>query len=103
MKGHIEDEERDPWLAPTESCESDETEVEDAKPFGAAPGLLNPLVEEARVPEVQTHEEHGAVQWDRQRDNQRRAARSDPPLNPELERWDQREGKLQTAWRDLST
>ena len=26
--------ERNPWLTPTESCASDETEVEDAKPFG---------------------------------------------------------------------
>ena len=41
--------ERSPWLTPTESCESDETEVEDEKPFKAPLGLPGPLIEETRI------------------------------------------------------
>ena len=35
--------ERNPWPTPTESCESDETEVEKVKPFSALFGLSDPL------------------------------------------------------------
>ena len=38
-----------PWLTPTESCESDETEDEGTAPFIAPPGLLDPLIEETRI------------------------------------------------------
>ena len=67
--------ERNSWLTPTESCESDETEVEVVKSFRAPPALPDPLVEEARVrePMIQTHEGHKAVCGDRQREEQRRA------------------------------
>ena len=41
-----------PWLAPTESCESDETEDEGTAPFIAPPGLPDPLIEETRIGEV---------------------------------------------------
>ena len=38
--------ERNPWLTPTESHESDESEGEDAKPFRALRGLLDRPVDE---------------------------------------------------------
>ena len=41
--------ERSPWLTPTESCESDETEVEDEKPFRPPLGLPDSLIEETRI------------------------------------------------------
>ena len=40
-----------PWLTPTESCESDETENEEVKPFKAPPGLPDILIEETRLRE----------------------------------------------------
>ena len=97
--------ERNPWLTPTESSESDETEVEEVKPFRAPPGLPDPLFEETRIqkpmmhgwetdresreplaPEVQTNNENWAAPGDRQREGQRRAEWSDSSLNSELER-----------------
>ena len=62
-------------FTPTESCESDDTEVEVVKSFRAPPALPDPLVEEARVrePMIQTREGHKAVCGDRQREEQRRA------------------------------
>ena len=70
--------ERNPWLTPTESCESDETEDEEVTPFMAPPVLPDPLAEEMRIREpkfgcqtgesgvlpaleVQTNEGHKAV------------------------------------------
>ena len=41
--------EGNPWLTPTESRESDETEDEGTAPFIAPPGLLDPLIEETRI------------------------------------------------------
>ena len=41
--------ERSPWLTPTESCESHETEVVDEKPFRPPLGLPGPLNEETRI------------------------------------------------------
>ena len=43
---------RNPSLAPTEYCESDETEEEGTAPFIAPPGLPDPLIEETRIGEV---------------------------------------------------
>ena len=44
--------ERNPWLTPTESCDSDGTEEEEeVKPFRTAPGLPDPLTEEVRIRE----------------------------------------------------
>ena len=40
-----------PWLTPTESCESDETEDEEVEPFKAPRGLPDPLIEETRIRE----------------------------------------------------
>ena len=39
--------ERKPWLTPTESCASDETEEEEVRPLRAPPGLSDPFAEEA--------------------------------------------------------
>ena len=44
--------ERNPWLTPTGSCESDETEDEGTAPFRAPPGLPDPLIGETRIREV---------------------------------------------------
>ena len=44
-------EERNPWLMPIESCESEETEVEEVKLFRAPPSLLDPLIEETKLRE----------------------------------------------------
>ena len=43
--------ERNPWRTPTESCESDETEVEEVKPFRGLFRLSDPLTEETRIRE----------------------------------------------------
>ena len=43
--------ERNPWLSPTESCESDETEDEEGKPFRALRRLPDLRVEEMRIRE----------------------------------------------------
>ena len=41
----------DPPPTPTESCESDETEVEEVKPFRTPPGLLVPVIGETKIRE----------------------------------------------------
>ena len=41
--------ERNPWLTPTESCASDETEESYAKPFRAPLGWSDPCTEEDRI------------------------------------------------------
>ena len=41
--------ETNPWPAPTESGEIDETEDEGTAPFRAPPDLRDPLIEETRI------------------------------------------------------
>ena len=64
--------ERNPWLTPTESFESDETEDEGMTPLRHPPGLPDPLIEETSGQEPTPDRSAKAVVVDTQ---QRRGAR----------------------------
>ena len=91
-------------MAHTESCESDETEVEEVRPLQRPPGLPDHLVEGTRIREPMLWYQTGVTAkarshlhprckqmkdtrpcGDIQREKQRRAERPEAPLNPELE------------------
>ena len=94
---------RRPWLTPTGSCASDETEGEEEKPIRAPPGLSDPNGEDDKRRDSR-HELHGcqsgatanaenrvlphegreAVREDPSRTNKRQAEGSDAPLCFEL-------------------
>ena len=49
--------EKNPWITPTESCASDETEEAEMKPFRATPVLSDPFTEEVKIryPRPESH------------------------------------------------
>ena len=94
--------ERNPWLMPTESFESDETEDEGMTPLRHPPGLPDPLIEEScgqeptpdrsvkaesrLLPTLNKGEVRG-FRGDHNRQGQWQAREPDAPLDVELERW----------------